>query len=328
METSFDISLVVSSFNRENKVKQTIDSILANDLTPFKAVELIVIDDGSPVPIAPLIPSPENIPAPIHLRFLTQENSGIGATRNRGFREAKADLVFFLDDDIILEKDTILKMYQADKEHPGAVIFGNYPFISHNTESLHQFAKHLFNYDRISAETHFEKVDAISSGLLLVDKKRLGYPQQFYRDDMTVPAAEEHEVIARFHRTGIPIYIANHIYTKHNHHLELKWLANQQYKYGLATAEAFIKRPEILEMPKFLQLKHNLEKSSIINFKNIIKSIFSSSLGKTTLLKLTQGIEWLFPNFNHNIIFGLLTSCYFKAGYNDGIKKFSKKLKN
>src|ERR1044071_2110603 len=99
MSSEFDITIVVSSYNRENKIRQTIDSIFKNDLRGFRAVELIVIDDGSPQPVENVLPSPDEVPLPISLRFIKQKNSGIGATRNRGFREAKSPLVFFLDDD-------------------------------------------------------------------------------------------------------------------------------------------------------------------------------------------------------------------------------------
>lgn len=320
MSSEFDISIVVSSYNRENKVRQTINSIFKNDLNNFKAVELIVIDDGSPLPVEKILPSPEEVPSPISMRFIKQENSGIGATRNRGFREAKSPLVFFLDDDIILQSDTIKKMYEATQEHPGAVIFGNYPFISHHSESLHQFARKLFNYDDIKTEKEFERVDAITSGLLCVNKEKLGNPQNFYRDDMTIPAAEEHEVIARFNKMGIPIYHAKHIVTTHNHRLELKWLTQQQFKYGMATAEAFIKSPEILQMQKFASLQRSLEPKGS---KKIIKSFLASGFGKKLLFMYAGMLERLTPQKNHNKIFGLLTTVFFLSGYRQGIKRFS-----
>jgi len=309
MSSEFDITIVVSSYNREDKVLETLHSIFNSDFTGFAAIELIIIDDGSPRPVDNLLPLLlGKIPACLSLRLLKQKNSGIGATRNRGFREAKSAMVLFLDDDIILEPDTIKKIYEAEEEYPGVVIFGNYPFISHNSESLHQFARLLFNYDDITIQKEFEKVDAITSGLLCVNKERLGNPQNFYRDDMTVPAAEEHEVIARFNKMGIPIFHAKHIVTTHNHHLELNWLAQQQFKYGMATAEAFIKSPEILEMEKFAKLQNSLQPKG---GKKIIKSCLVSAGGRKLLLAYAKLLERLRPNTPHNKVFGLLTTIFF-----------------
>ena len=323
MEPVFDISIIISSFNRENKVLQTIERLFESDFSDFIKIELIVIDDGSPSPIADLLPQLKNIPSKVDLRLVTQKNAGIGATRNRGFREAKAGIVIFLDDDILVHADTIKKIYRAQLEGPGPVIFGSYPFISHSSESLHQFARHLFGYDEISTEEKFEKVDGITSGLLSVNKSKLNDKDNFYKDDLSIPAAEEHEIISRFHQQGIPIYHAKHITAIHNHHLELKWLVQQQYKYGQGTAEAFIKNPEIAAMPRYAALQKNLDARSLSGTKSFLKSALASATGRGLLFSWARILEKLFPSTKHNYTFGLLTSAYFWAGYRDGLKRFS-----
>lgn len=319
MNPVFDICIVISSFNREDKVRLTIDSLFKSDLASFKAIELIIIDDGSPKPVKDILPAEKEIPSNITLRLLTQPNSGIGATRNRGFREARSSFVLFLDDDIIMERDTVKKIVEAEKEHPGAVIFGNYPFVSHHSISLEKFARQLYNYDEITTTANYRQVDAITSGLLYVNKEKLGINGNFYRDDLTVPAAEEHEIIARFHKQGIPIFHATHVLAIHNHHLELGWLTRQQFKYGLATAEAFAKTPEIAGMEKFSRLKKTLEEGGIRGF---IKNFFSSRAGKGLLFFYAKTLEKLFPRGNHNTVFGRLTSASFLAGYRQGKRKF------
>ncbi len=323
MDPVFDISIVISSYNRENKILQTIERLFESDLNDFTKIELIVIDDGSPSPVNKLLSQLKNIPAKIDLRLITQENAGIGATRNRGFREAKADIVIFLDDDILLHTDTIKKIYKAQLEGPGPVIFGSYPFISHSSASLQQFARQLFGYDEITTAEQFEKVDAITSGLLSVDKSKLNDRSNFYKDDLSIPAAEEHEIISRFHQQGIPIYHAKHIAAIHNHHLELGWLGQQQYKYGLATAEAFIKNPEISEMEKFSVLKTSLDSIKKSTTKKIIKSFLVSAVGRKSIILLARMSEYFFPNKNHDYIFGVFTSSNFLAGYRAGMKRFT-----
>ena len=91
MDPVFDISIIISSFNRENKVLQTIQRLFESDFSDFNKIELIVIDDGSPSPVDKLLPQLKTIPGKIDLRLIIQGNAGIGATRNRGFREAKAN---------------------------------------------------------------------------------------------------------------------------------------------------------------------------------------------------------------------------------------------
>ena len=316
---NFDISIVISSFNRENKVRQTLDSIYNSELQGFSQIELILIDDGSPLPVWNCLPPDSAIPSCIQFRLIEQKNSGIGATRNRGFGESKSNLVLFLDDDIILEKHSIRQLVDAATAHAGAVIFGSYPFISHQSKSLELFARKLFNYDDYTPSPQFKRVDAITSGLLLVSKDRLPDKNHFYRDDMTIPAAEEHEIISRFRALDIPIYQATHIRAAHNHHLELKWLSNQQYKYGQATAEAFIKSPEILKMEKFENFRRSMEPKGL---KKMTLTIFGSFFGRQILLGGSDVLNKLFPGVSHNRVYGLLVTAFFYAGYKQGTKRF------
>jgi glycosyltransferase involved in cell wall biosynthesis len=251
---------------------------------------------------------------------ITQNNSGIGATRNRGYREAKAGIVIFLDDDILVYPDTIRKLYNAIQNGPGPVIFGNYPFISHDSGSLEKFAAHLYGYDAITADEKYEKVNAITSGLLAVNKTKMPDPVCFYKNNLSVPAAEEYEVIARFQRLEIPIYMATHIKALHNHHLELPWLVQQQYKYGLGAAEAFLKYPETAWPEQFAILKKKLDASA---GRGWAMKFISSAVFRKLLLFYTRITQVVLKNNNRNKIFGILTTAYFWAGYLNGKRKFN-----
>ena len=314
-----DLTIVISSFNRDGKVGETLECLYGSDLSGIKAAELLVIDDGSPMPVRDVIARVGEPPGPIEFRLIEQENSGIGATRNRGYREARYDLILFLDDDILLDQDTIGRMTQGLRECGGPVMFGGYPFKTHASETLRKFAVHLYGYDRVASDSKYEKVDAITSGLLIVDRSQLPDRENFYRDDLSIPAAEEHEIIARFHRLGIPIYNALHISATHNHHLELNWLVQQQYKYGLATAEAFAKVRDLDEMQRYAELREKLNFSAS---KGAFKRSMASAPGRAFILRLAHFAEQLFPESDNNRLFGLTASAFFWGGYIEGKARF------
>jgi glycosyltransferase involved in cell wall biosynthesis len=259
-------------------------------------------------------------PNPFEVRLIEQENSGIGATRNRGYREAKCDLILFLDDDILVKADTVKLMLSGLRECGSPVMFGGYPFKTHNSETLRKFAVVLYGYDRAVEVPKYEKVDAITSGLLIVDRSKLPDSENFYRDDLSIPAAEEHDVIARFFKDGLPIHNALHISAVHNHHLELNWLAQQQYKYGLATAEAYEKVSELVEMPRYAELREQL---SFSGPKGLAKRVLASKAGRSLMLRLARFAETLAPNSDNNRLFGLTASAWFWGGVADGRKRFA-----
>jgi hypothetical protein len=144
--------------------------------------------------------------------------------------------------------------------------------------------------------------------------------ENFYRDDLSIPAAEEHDVIARFFKNGISIYNALHISAMHNHHLELNWLVQQQYKYGLATAEAYVKVPELAEMPRYAELRKKL---SFSGAKGLAKRLLASRMGRSLMLRLAQFAKTLAPRADNNRLFGSTASAWFWSGVIEGRKRFS-----
>ena len=91
METkSITVSVVIPTFNREERLPAAIRSVLNQSLPPS---EIIVIDDGSTDATADCIKSfPE-------VRYIHQENQGVSQARNHGIRTAEHEWIAFLDSD-------------------------------------------------------------------------------------------------------------------------------------------------------------------------------------------------------------------------------------
>lgn len=91
------ISVVLPVFNREQRVAQAIDSVLAQEFEDF---ELVVVDDASTDRTAEVA---RGYGDP-RIRIVSQKrNRGSNAARNAGIKTAKAPLIAFLDsDDVFL----------------------------------------------------------------------------------------------------------------------------------------------------------------------------------------------------------------------------------
>jgi glycosyltransferase involved in cell wall biosynthesis len=115
------VSIVIPCYLQARFLSDAIESALAQD---YPAVEVIVVDDGSPddaVGVATRYP----------VRYLRQENRGLSGARNAGLRDATGDLILFLDADDRLLPDAVRRGADALAARPEwAFVFGRYRMIS------------------------------------------------------------------------------------------------------------------------------------------------------------------------------------------------------
>ena len=112
-------SIIIPIYNVEKYLKESVDSVLAQDFTDY---ELILVDDGST----------DNSPAICdeyerkftQVKVIHKANGGLSDARNSGIEEAQGDYLVFLDSDdfwngvtILSEIDKIIR-----KENPDLII--------------------------------------------------------------------------------------------------------------------------------------------------------------------------------------------------------------
>ena len=97
------ISVIIPFFQRESGIlTRALNSIKSQQIPKEWTVEVIIIDDGSPHAAHDEVRD-LHFTELLHLKIIRQDNSGVGAARNRGFKEVdqSSTLVAFLDSDDI-----------------------------------------------------------------------------------------------------------------------------------------------------------------------------------------------------------------------------------
>lgn len=110
-------SVIVPTYNRPIELRKLIESLLQQTVLPG---ELIIVDDGN-LQETPL--ANECATAGIKTVYFKKDSPGLTASRNAGIGLATGEIVFFFDDDVVLERDyieNILKVYDDDKTVGGA----------------------------------------------------------------------------------------------------------------------------------------------------------------------------------------------------------------
>jgi GT2 family glycosyltransferase len=112
-----DVSVVISTYNRATELADTLESLVAQAGMSGR-YEVIVVDNNS------TDGTRQEIEAWISrgysgLRYAFEPRQGVSQGRNAGLRAARAGIVAFTDDDVIVAPDWLASIRRAFEENPG-----------------------------------------------------------------------------------------------------------------------------------------------------------------------------------------------------------------
>jgi glycosyltransferase involved in cell wall biosynthesis len=108
------VTVSIAYHNLGRYLPETLASLAAQT---YPNLEVLVIDDGSTDPHSVAVFEEMRARYP-QFRFLTQPNDGIGATRNRGLREARGDFFIPVDADNVARPDLVERFVAGMRRDP------------------------------------------------------------------------------------------------------------------------------------------------------------------------------------------------------------------
>ncbi|MFA6217640.1 MAG: glycosyltransferase [Candidatus Omnitrophota bacterium] len=220
-----DISIVVPTFNRKNKLKSCLESIFAQDY-PLERFEIIVVDDGSTDGTKDMVAALK--PAFPHLRYYYQENQGPAAARNFGVRQSKADIVGFTDDDCRLSRSWVRAMLASYALEPLADVVGGKTSV--DARNIKALVSQSLSDGAIFADIGVEK-KIIFFPTCNVSYKKSSVNAEFAQS-FCFPAGEDLEFFWRLYKGGSRFVFNKNIAITHNCHMNLRSFIRQAYLYG------------------------------------------------------------------------------------------------
>ncbi len=109
-------SVIIPVFNKENFIKDTIDSVLSQDFSDF---EIIIMNDGSTDNSITNIESINDE----RIQIFNQENQGVAAARNNAIALAKGKYMALIDADDLWKHDHLNNLKHAIELFPNALLY-------------------------------------------------------------------------------------------------------------------------------------------------------------------------------------------------------------
>lgn len=217
-----ETSVIIPTFNRPERLADCLEALAVQDCDDF---EVVVVDDGSETPIAPVC---EKF-APL-VRHVRQENTGPACARNTGAAAARGRFLAFTDDDCRPRQDWLRQLRSAHAGVQGRMVGGLVlnGLAGNRFSSASQFlCDFLYDYfDAAGGHAPF-----FTSNNLAMDRadfERLGgFDVSFGR-----AAAEDRDLGLRWRELGGQLVFADQAVVDHYHHLSFGSFWRQHSAYG------------------------------------------------------------------------------------------------
>ena len=115
-----ELSIVICTRNRASQLQGALDSLLAMKTT--RRWEAILVDNASTDNTAAVIRQAAD--GERRIRYVREERIGLGAARDRGWREARSALIALTDDDCYVAEDFVDAVVDAFKGRPDVGVIG------------------------------------------------------------------------------------------------------------------------------------------------------------------------------------------------------------
>lgn len=198
------VSVIVPVYNSENTIEKCLDSVYSSTYPNF---EVIAVNDCSTDSSGSII---KKFPCKtVNLR----KRSGVSKSRNEGAKQAKGKILFFIDSDCVLQKDTIERVVEAMKKENTGIIGGTYTKIPFDNAFFSIFQSLFVHY----GETKKKHPDYISAHCLAIDSKLFRKFGGFIEDSFIGVEAgvEDVELCHRMGKAGYRMTLLPEIQVRH-----------------------------------------------------------------------------------------------------------------
>ncbi|MBI3178575.1 MAG: glycosyltransferase [Deltaproteobacteria bacterium] len=239
------VSVVVSTFNRLPLLGELLDA-LGRQTLPADQFEVIVVDDGSKVPAAPVLAQRKD---PFRLTVLTQANAGAAAARHAGIMKASGEVVVITDDDMLVPPEFLAEHLKAHDAGYTLVLghiaddhsaIGDKPlFERFHADQINRFVARY--------RAHPDTVRGVSVCTGNVSFRREDYVR-VGGFDRSLERSEDRELGVRLQESGARLYFAEKAYTTNrSDHTDLNVWMRRNYLYGVYDSRIAHKHPQRID---------------------------------------------------------------------------------
>jgi GT2 family glycosyltransferase len=315
------ISILISTKNRKAILRQTLDVIFHHQNLPLEQFEVIVTNDGTE-PLDELLTI-----FPYHnFRILPNKHKpGAAGGRNNGAENAQYTYLLFLDDDMLIPPNHLIRLLELHKKYKDSVISGDWIYEKTFVDKQQKETFGRYRLSNNSYKQEVEKENLIENGVYKVEtlaafdfflRKILFELINGFNESFSYAGCEDAEFTYRLKQNNFLLLLDTNNLCIHNEtdRFDLKsWLRRQSTGIRSAVVVCML-HPEGKEHPTwFTNTPLSKNDEGWVKRLKIKKWILS----RWFVMKLLFAMVWLFEklHFPDKVLFRLYNALWLGSTY-------------
>lgn len=235
-----EVSVVIPCYNEEKNIISCLDAIYASDYT-FKKIETIIVDDGSTDNTVKTIE--ENHHKYPDLRIIKSEHKGKTESLNIGIKNSSNEIVFTVDADTLVHKDTLKKLTRPFSDERTGATNGSC-IVRNNKSILGMFQNVEYHYNNLirrSLSTLFKNGIWFYGAFACYRKNVLEKIGYFKKDSMT----EDADIALEIYAAGYKTINVHNAFGDVLAHSSLKGIVRQRTRWWIGVLQALKKNKKL-----------------------------------------------------------------------------------
>ena len=141
------------------------------------------------------------------IKFIVQENSGMGAANNTGIRLCKTDFAFVINPDVKFYEDTLKELISFSLRHK------DYSILAPISDDVHYPNYKIKNEKIVNSELDFLSVDTVDGFAMLINKNK--FKDNIYFDENFFLYLENDDLCLKKKKENTNIYVAKKAKVNH-----------------------------------------------------------------------------------------------------------------
>ena len=290
------LSVIIPTKGRHQIMATTLASVIES--TRHLDAEIIIVNDSKSEQV--------QVPHAANIRIFDNPKTGVAAARNFGFRNSTGELILFLDNDIIICRESVDHICKLHDRHPHACFNLNWEYSDETLRKIssHPFTRFLSSFQMTSFKGWYND-PSWRDNQLFESKSIASFHLSISRDDFersggyneAFPMAgfEDYDFPIRLKKAGVAFYIDSRLAVCHNEidRLDLEnWLTHQQNRALTRRKAVTIGYAELALEYRFwkkLMLKFIITNERLL--KHLLRALPNSTLTDPLYFKMLSAIQ-------------------------------------